>query len=103
MQFNKIEFGNKLKEARIKKELSLRYVARMLGKNPSTISRYENGIIVPSAKEISKLCEILDIYKGELYEENEERILNLDNSRNPFKVDKLYLYYLGYTTKTKIG
>ena len=103
MQFNKIEFGNKLKEARIKKELSLRYIAKMLGKAPSTISRYENGVIIPSAKEISKLCEILDIYKGELYEENEEKILNLDNSKNPFKVNKLYLYYLGYTSKTKIG
>ena len=103
MQFNKIEFGNKLKEARIKKELSLRYIAKMLGKAPSTISRYEKGIIIPSAKEISKLCEILDIYKGELYEENEEKILNLDNSKNPFKVNKLYLYYLGYTSKTKIG
>lgn len=103
MQFNKIEFGNKLKEARIKKELSLRYIAKMLGKAPSTISRYEKGVIIPSAKEISKLCEILDIYKGELYEENEEKILNLDNSKNPFKVNKLYLYYLGYTSKTKIG
>ena len=103
MQFNKIEFGNKLKEARIKKELSLRYIAKMLGKAPSTISRYENGVIIPSAKEISKLCEILDIYKGELYDENEEKILNLDNSKNPFKVNKLYLYYLGYTSKTKIG
>ena len=103
MQINKIEFGNKLKEARIKKELSLRYIAKMLGKAPSTISRYENGVIIPSAKEISKLCEILDIYKGELYDENEEKILNLDNSKNPFKVNKLYLYYLGYTSKTKIG
>ena len=103
MQFNKIEFGNKLKEARIKKELSLRYIAKMLGKAPSTISRYENGVIIPSAKEISKLSEILDIYKGELYDENEEKILNLDNSKNPFKVNKLYLYYLGYTSKTKIG
>ena len=103
MQFNKIEFGNKLKEARIKKELSLRYVSKMLGKAPSTISRYENGVIIPSAKEISKLCEILDIYKGELYDDNEEKILNIDNSKNPFKVNKLYLYYLGYISKTKIG
>ena len=33
VNFNNIEFGNKLKSARIKKELSLEYVGKKIGKN----------------------------------------------------------------------
>lgn len=101
-QFNKIEFGKKLREARIKKEFSLEYIAKLLNKTPSTISRYEKGEIIPNAKVLNKLCDVLDIYYGDLYSENPEQILNIENSKNPFKVDKLYLYYLGYRTKNKI-
>lgn len=102
IQFNKVEFGKKLREARIKKDYSLEYVAKTLGKTPSTVSRYENGKIIPNAKIINKLCNILDIYYEDLYRENTEKIVNTENSKNPFRVDKLYLYYLGYRTKNKI-
>ena len=102
IQFNKIEFGEKLKSARIKKGYPLEYVAKMLGRTPSTISRYENGEIIPNAKIINKLCDILDIYYADLYIENEEKIVNIEKSKNPFKVSKVYLYYLGYVTKTNI-
>lgn len=102
VQFNKIEFGKKLREARVRKEFSLEYIARLLNKTPSTISRYEKGEIIPNAKVLNKLCDVLDIYYGDLYSENPERIVNEENSKNPFKVNKLYLYYLGYRTKNKI-
>ena len=99
IQFNKIEFGEKLKTARIKKGYPLDYVAMMLGKNISTVSRYESGEIIPNAKVVNKLCDILDIYYSDLYVENNEQIVNIENSINPFKVNRLYLYYLGYRTK----
>lgn len=102
IQFNKIEFGKKLREARVKKEFSLEYIAKLLNKAPSTISRYEKGEIIPNAQVLNKLCDVLDIYYGDLYSENPERIVNAENSKNPFKVDRLYLYYLGYRTKNKI-
>lgn len=100
--FNKIEFGKRLKEARKQKEYSLEYVAKEIEKTPSTVSRYECGKIIPNAKILNKLCNILDIYYDDLYKENEEKIVNTKNSQNPFKVNKLYLYYLGYRTKNKI-
>lgn len=81
---------------------SLEYVAKILGKTPSTVSRYENGQIIPNAKIINKVCDILDIYYEDLYRENAERIVNTENSKNPFNVEKSYLYYLGYRTKNKI-
>lgn len=101
--FNKIDFGNKLKSARIKKELSLEYVGRKIGKNSTTIGRYERGEIIPNAETLSKLCGILDIYSNDLYKTDEMNIANIENSKNPFKSNKLYLYYQGFIGKKKLG
>jgi transcriptional regulator with XRE-family HTH domain len=102
-EFNKKEFGNKLRSARIKKELSLNYVGRMINKSPTTVGRYEKGEIVPNAKIINELCNLLEIYNMELFEESEEYLINTDNSKNPFKTNKLYLYYKGYSGKRTIA
>lgn len=102
-EFNKIEFGNKLRSARIKKELSLEYVGKKIGKNSTTVGRYERGEIIPNAKIIDKLCGVLEIYNGDLYTKNERYIINSENSKNPFKSNKLYLYYHGFTGKRKLG
>lgn len=102
-EFNKVEFGNRLKAARLKNGLSLEYVAKMVGKTHSTIIRYEKGEIIPDAEIVSKLCKVLEIYNGDLYNESSSNIINLENSNNPFKVDKLYLYYKGFIGKKKIG
>jgi transcriptional regulator with XRE-family HTH domain len=102
-QFNKIEFGNKLRFARLKKEVSLEYVGRKIGKSSTTVGRYERGEVIPNAKVLSKLCEILDIYDGDLYRDEKSNIINIDNSKNPFKTNKLYLYYQGFVGKKKLG
>ncbi len=102
-EFNKIEFGNKLRSARIRKELSLEYIGRKIGKNSTTIGRYERGEIIPNAEVLNKLCEILEIYNGDLYDKTENNIANIENSKNPFKANKLYLYYQGFVGKKKIG
>lgn len=101
--FNNVEFGNKLKSARIKKDLSLEYVGKKIGKSFSTVAKYEKGLIIPNAKIVDKLCDILDIYNGDLYNNTEIAILNKENSKNPFKTNKLYLYYKGYVGKKKLG
>lgn len=101
--FNNIEFGNKLRSARIKKEFSLEFVGKKIGKNASTVIRYEKGEIIPNAEIINKLCDLLDIYNGDLYSETETKIVNKENSKNPFKTNRLYLYYKGYVGKKKLG
>ena len=101
VQFNKIEFGEKLKSARIKKGYPLEYVAKMLGKSISTVSRYEQGKVIPNVKILNKLCDVLEIYYTDLYVEDNEKIVNLENSKNPFKVERLYLYYLSFKNKSK--
>lgn len=102
-KFNNIEFGNKLRSARIKKEFSLEFVGKKIGKNASTVARYEKGKIIPNAEIINKLCDLLDIYNGDLYSETEIKIVNKENSKNPFKTNRLYLYYKGYVGKKKLG
>lgn len=101
IQYNKIEFGNKLREARLKKNYTLKYVGKMVGKDLSTIRKYEIGEVIPNAEILSKLCDILDIYYGDLYTENSQKILNTENSINPFNINRLYLYYLSFKNKTK--
>ena len=101
IQFNKIEFGNKLREARIQKNYTLKYVGNLIGKDLSTVRKYEIGEVIPNAKVLSKLCDVLDIYYGDLYAENKQKIANIENSNNPFKVNRLYLYYLSFKNKAK--
>ena len=67
VEFNKIEFGNKLREARLKKNYTLKYVGKVMGKDLSTVRKYEIGEVIPNAKVLNKLCDVLDIYYGELY------------------------------------
>lgn len=102
-KFNNIEFGNRLRSARIKNEFSQDYVGMKIGKSGRTISKYERGTLTPSIKVVSELCDILNIYSGDLYESKQEKIANTNNSNNPFKVNRLYLYYKGYVGKRKIG
>lgn len=101
IQYNKIKFGNKLREARLKKNYTLKYVGKMVGKDLSTIRKYEIGEVIPNAEVLSKLCDVLDIYYGDLYTEDTQKIVNPENSINPFNVNKLYLYYLSFKNKSK--
>lgn len=48
-----------LKLERLNKGLKQSDLAKMMDKVPQTISNWENGIIVPSYKELKKLSEIL--------------------------------------------
>ena len=103
-KFNKEEFGNKLRSARLQNGLSLEYVAKKLGKSHVSVIRYEKGEVIPNAETLNTLCEIYNIYNGDLYNiTKDENIVNLENSNNPFKVNKLYLYYKGYIGKRKLG
>ena len=102
-KFNKEEFGNKLRSARLQNGLSLEYVAKKLGKSHVSVIRYEKGEIIPDIEMVSKLCQVLDIYSGDLYKDSSISAINIENSNNPFKVDKLYLYYKGFVGKNKIG
>ncbi len=97
-EFNKKEFGEKLRNARRAKGLSLENVGNAIGKNATTVGRYEKGEVLPDAEQIYLLCNELEISENELF--NRTKIQNLENSKNPFEVNTLFLYYIAYFPKT---
>ena len=46
----------RLKNYRLRKRLSQENIADSINKIKATISRYENGALIPSSKEISRNC-----------------------------------------------
>lgn len=97
-EFNKKEFGEKLRNARRSKGLSLENVGKAIGKNATTVGRYESGEILPDAEQIYLLCNELEVSESELF--NRSKVQNLENSKNPFEVNTLFLYYIAYFPKT---
>ena len=97
-EFNKKDFGKKLKNARKSKGLSLYNLGKAIGKNATTIGRYERGEILPDAKQIYLLCNELEISEYELF--SQTKLKNKENSINPFETNLLYLYYIAYYPKT---
>ena len=93
-------FGQNLKKYRKLKELSQENIAMLLGKTKATISKYENGELIMTADDIGKVCDELGIYSSDLFEQ-EYKNSNKENSKNPFKSNKLYVYFYAYDYKAK--
>lgn len=99
--FNKKDFGERLKKFRKEKGLSQENLANAIGKNATTIGRFESGKLLPDAEQIYLLCNELGIEEYELFNSLDNSI-NKQESKNPFGTNKLYVYYNGYyPTKKK--
>lgn len=99
-RFNNIEFGNRLREARKAKGYSLENLAQAINKTRSTVARYESGEILADAETISLICDELEISEYELFG-SPTKLNNKENSKNPFDVKTLYLYYRAFFPTTK--
>lgn len=97
-EFNKKEVGEKLRNVRKSKGLSLENIGKAIGKNATTVGRYESGEILPDAEQIYLLCNELELSENELF--NRSKIQNIENSKKPFEVNTLFLYYIAYFPKT---
>lgn len=95
-KFNSKEFGNNLKKARKSKGLTQENIARVINKNASTVARFESGQLLPNAEEISLICSEMEINEYELFKSTSDKIVNIENSKNPFKTKELFLYYNAY-------
>ena len=99
-EFNVQEFGENIKKYRKIKGLKQENLARALNTTTATISRLENGKIIPNAKEISIICNELGIYESDLFE-RENVFSDKENTKNPFKTNKLYMYFNSYNPEKK--
>lgn len=100
-KFDSKDFGEKIKNYRIKKGLTQENIAASLGKSKAIVSRYEKGEVLPDVKDISIICKELGIYEADLYENNTIRTMQNDKSKNPFNADKLYVYFNAYNFRKK--
>lgn len=100
-EFDSKDFGERLRNYRMKKGLSQENIAECLNKNKATISRYENGELLPDVRDVSIICKELGIYEADLYENNTNRTIQHNKSKNPFDTDKLYVYFNAYNFRTK--
>ena len=101
IEFDNKDFGERIRNYRIKKGLSQENLATAIGKNRTTIGRYESGELIPDARDVSIICRELGIFDADLFENNTNRILENNKSINPFKTDKLYIYFNAYNFRTK--
>lgn len=98
--FDGKEFGKNIKKFRRAKGISQENLAKVLDKTVATVARYEEGEIIPNAEQIYLICQELDIYEYQLFN-NDKKIANIENNINPFETDTLYLYYIAYYPKSK--
>ena len=71
--------------------MTLEQIGTKLFKTKATISKYEKNEIIPDIYTLLELCNILNINLSQLIPSNETNLNNL--IIQPFKTDKLYLYY----------
>ena len=53
-----IKFAENIREFRINKGITQKELADLVNTNQSTISKWENGTLEPSLKELVKICSI---------------------------------------------
>jgi len=90
--------GEMIKNIRKSKDIPLEKLGDKIGKTKGTIYKYEDGTIIPDFITVMEICNALDINVNQLCNfENCEK----DDTRsiNPFKTDKLYLYYISFSKK----
>ena len=65
------EFGERLKAARLNKNMSQKELADSMGMKQASISQFENGQRLPTPANIKKLASILDVSPNDLAGESE--------------------------------
>ena len=85
-EFNRNEFGEKLRKFRKEKGYSQENLARVIGKDIATISRFESGVLLPNAEEIYLMCNELEIDEYELFN-SKDFLMNKKESKNPFGIE----------------
>lgn len=88
-----INIGNKIKEIRLSRGLSLEALGKKICKTKATISKYEKNEISLDVFTLLEICNALHCSVSNIIHENNENS-NIDSMTNPFNCDKLYVYYI---------
>ena len=87
-----IKLNEKIKKYRESRNISITKLGELICKSKSTVSKYENGDVLPDIVTILELCNVLNIELDELFPTQKQ-----DNStfsfNNLFKESKIFFYY----------
>lgn len=88
-----INLGNKIKEYRKARNLSIQDLGDIIGKSKTTVNRYETGEIIPDIITVMEICNTLGIDLNDICDKDVHS-LEKDVNNNPFNSNLLYLYYI---------
>lgn len=86
-----LNFSKLLKKYRKSKGITLEKLGNNINKTKATVSKYENGEIIPDILTLLEICNELNINLSQLFPSQYNNTNS--HSYNPFHVNKLYLYY----------
>lgn len=92
---NSYKFGELFRKTRKAKNISIAELANKLNKTTTTIYKYERNEILPDIYTVLEICNILNINFDDLTNKQKTEE-NVETSCNPFPVNELYMYYLGF-------
>ena len=84
-------FAKQLMLYRKNRKITLETLGNKIHKSKSTVSKYEKGKIIPDIITVLEICNILDIDISQLFPSVSSS--NVKTLSNPFKANKLYVYY----------
>lgn len=88
-------FKDKIKEVRLKNKITIQELSKLTGLSLASISMYESGKRIPSAENIHKIANALNISIDELFEEksnrNEHYNSIIKNKANDFLLKKAFI------------
>lgn len=87
--------GEKIRKIRKAKKISIKEFANKIGKSENTVYKYERNEIMPDHKTVLEICNVLEVSHDDLIEV-EKIEENKETSNNPFPVNELYIYYIGF-------
>lgn len=87
--------GEKLKDIRKAKKITLEELGERIGKVKSTMYKYESGEIVPDIITLQDIANVLEVGLNSFCTLDSD-IDEVERSNNTFNVDKLYLYYISH-------
>ena len=66
MNFDVTKFGERIKELRVEKGITTIQMGKELGISDATVSRWENGLLIPKADSIFALAKFFGVSAGYL-------------------------------------
>lgn len=83
-------FASNIKFYRKSRNITMKQLGESIGKTKATVSKYENGEIIPDIITILEICNTLDISISQLFPTNK---MEHNNKYNPFSTNIVYMYY----------